>query len=219
MATNQFENSRITEGTMRPGAQHDGAALNESSAISRDDVRDGVAEPQISNMIAEGSPTSRESALKMAEPAGTRRLYAASKLIGDHVQNLAGEELGKIEELMVDTRSGRVGYAVLSFGGFLGFGEKRFPVPWHALRIDPGKNEIVLDMDRATLERAPNFHNEDWSNMADPAFGEEVHKHYGKTPYWEHVTDAGDFTGGEHTVDRSREYETTSTYNNSESRR
>ena len=213
MATNQFENSRIAEGTMRTGAQHDGAALNESSAVSRDDARDGYAEPEVSNMIAEGGPSPLESNLRSREGADTRQLFAASTLLGERVRNLAGEELGNIEELMVDLASGRIVYAVLSFGGFLGFGSKRFPVPWNALRSDRGAHDIVLDTDRATLERAPNFDREKWPDMANPEFEKDVHSHYAKESRWEHtVTDAGDFTGGEHSRDRSREYETTTSY-------
>jgi sporulation protein YlmC with PRC-barrel domain len=213
MATNQFENSRVSEGTLRTGAQHDGNALNESSAVSRDDVRDGFAEPEISSMIAEGGPAPGEGNLPIPEGPGTSRLFAASTLLGERVRNLAGEELGNIEELMVDLTSGRIAYAVLSFGGFLGFGSKRFPVPWNALRSDRGAHEIVLDTDRETLERAPHFDREKWPDMANPAFEKEVHGHYASESRWEHtVTDAGDFTGGEHTKDRSREYETTTSY-------
>jgi len=178
MATNQFENSRISEGTLRRGAQHDGNALNESSAVSRDDVRDGFADPQISNMIAEGSPASQESSLQPAEGAGTKRLFSASTLLGERVRNLAGEEPGNIEELMVELTSGRIAYAVLSFGGFAGFGAKLFPVPWNALRTDRGPHEIVLDMDFGNLASAPHFDLETWPDMANQAFEKEVHGHY-----------------------------------------
>jgi hypothetical protein len=137
----------------------------------------------------------------------------ASTLTGDRVRNGAGEDLGKIENIMIDLPSGRVAYAVLSFGGFLGLGDKLFAVPWNAMRIDEGEHEFVLDVDRKTLENAPGFDKNNWPDMADPAFGNNVYAHYGKTPYWVHdVTDAGDYVGDDAQRNRSMEYEPTVGY-------
>jgi sporulation protein YlmC with PRC-barrel domain len=178
MPTNQFENSRVAEGTLQLGAQHDGKASNESIAVSRDDVRDGFAEPQVS----------REGYVPATEHRGTRRVLAASTLAGDRVRNPAGEDLGSIDEIMLDLESGRVAYAVLSFGGFLGIGNKLFAVPWSALRIDQGEHKFILDVEGGTLENAPGFDKDNWPDMSDPAFGAEVHRHYGEVPYWERST-------------------------------
>jgi sporulation protein YlmC with PRC-barrel domain len=115
-----------------------------------------------------------------------RRLSPASTLLGDHVRNPAGEELGNIEEIMLDPESGCIAYAVLSFGGFLGISQKRFPVPWAALHVDEGEHDFVLDMDRKTLEGAPDFDKDDWPDMADPAFARVIHTHYCRQPCWEH---------------------------------
>jgi sporulation protein YlmC with PRC-barrel domain len=203
MATNQFENSRVADSTLQPGAQHDGTAFNESKAISRDDVRDGVAPPE----------DAREGAFPTTARPRTRRILTASTLTGDRVRNPAGDNLGSIEEIMLDLESGRIAYAVLSFGGFLGIGDKLFAVPWSTLRVDQGEHEFVLDIDRAALEKAPGFDKDNWPDMADPAFGREIHQHCGQTPYWEHtVTDAGDFTGERNVADRSRESEPTIGY-------
>jgi sporulation protein YlmC with PRC-barrel domain len=140
-------------------------------------------------------------------------VLAASTLTGDRVRNSNGEDLGSIEEIMIDLSSGRVAYAVLSFGGFLGIGDKLFAIPWNALRVDQGEHEFILDVDRKTLESAPGFDKDNWPDMADQTFGRDVHKHYGQTPYWEHsVTDAGDFTGDEYPTDRSEEFERTEGY-------
>jgi sporulation protein YlmC with PRC-barrel domain len=142
-----------------------------------------------------------------------RRVLAASKLEGDRVRNPAGEDLGKIEEIMIDLASGRVAYAVLSFGGVLGIGDKLFAIPWGALRIDEGEHLFVLDTDRATLENAPGFDKHSWPDMADPAFAASVHEHYGRTPFWEHdLTDAGDYVGDNRQSNRSIEYEPTVGY-------
>jgi sporulation protein YlmC with PRC-barrel domain len=112
------------------------------------------------------------------------RVLSAGSLAGDRVRNSQGEDLGKIEEIMIDIHSGRVAYAVLSFGGFLGMGNKLFAVPWHSLTVDLENKEFILDVPRETLENAPGFDKSDWPDMADPDWGAQVHKHYGRTPYW-----------------------------------
>jgi sporulation protein YlmC with PRC-barrel domain len=119
------------------------------------------------------------------ERVHNKRVLSASSLAGDRVRNNAGEDLGKIEEIMIDIHSGRVAYAVLSFGGFLGMGNKLFAVPWHALAVDLSNHEFVLDVSRETLENAPGFDKSDWPDMADPDWGAQIHRHYGRTPYWE----------------------------------
>jgi sporulation protein YlmC with PRC-barrel domain len=119
------------------------------------------------------------------ERVHNRRVLSAGSLSGDRVRNNAGEDLGKIEEIMIDIHGGRVAYAVLSFGGFLGMGNKLFAVPWHALTVDLDNHEFVLDVGRETLENAPGFDKSDWPDMADPDWGAQIHRHYGRTPYWE----------------------------------
>jgi sporulation protein YlmC with PRC-barrel domain len=114
-----------------------------------------------------------------------QRVLSASSLAGDRVRNNAGEDLGKIEEIMIDIHSGRVAYAVLSFGGFLGMGNKLFAVPWGSLTVDLDNKEFVFDVSRETLENAPGFDKDDWPDMADPDWGAQIHSHYGRTPYWE----------------------------------
>ncbi len=115
----------------------------------------------------------------------TRRVLSASTLAGDRVRNSAGEDLGKIEELMIDIPSGRIAYAVLSFGGFLGMGNKLFAVPWESLTVDEANHEIVMNVDKQTLENAPGFDKDNWPDMADPNWGNQVYSHYGKKPYWD----------------------------------
>lgn len=108
----------------------------------------------------------------------------ANTLIGDRVRNNEGEDLGTIEELMIDLDNGRIVYVVLSFGGILGIGDKLFAIPWNAMSLDPDDNEMVLDLEREMLENAPGFDKEHWPAMADRDWGEQVHNHYGYTPYW-----------------------------------
>jgi sporulation protein YlmC with PRC-barrel domain len=114
-----------------------------------------------------------------------RRVMGASTLNGDKVVNKAGEDVGKIDEIMIDTPTGRVAYAVLSFGGFLGMGDKLFAIPWSRLSLDEGRKVFVLDVDRATLEKAPGFDKDNWPDMADHAWGNRIYTYYGSRPYWE----------------------------------
>ncbi len=110
-------------------------------------------------------------------------LMGADTLVGNDVFNKQGEDLGDIKEIMLDMRSGRVGYAVLSFGGFLGMGEKLFAVPWNALTLDTENKRFVLNVDNERLKQAPGFNKEKWPDMADQAWAKEIHSYYGTEPY------------------------------------
>lgn len=110
-------------------------------------------------------------------------LMGANTLVGNDVYNHKEEDVGDIKEIMLDLRSGRVGYAVLSFGGFLGMGEKLFAVPWEALTLDTKNKRFVLNVEKDRLEHAPGFNKDKWPNMADQAWVNEVHSYYGTKPY------------------------------------
>lgn len=114
-----------------------------------------------------------------------RRVMAAGTLAGDRVRNSAGEDLGKIEEIMIDVPTGRVAYVVLSFGGFLGMGDKLFALPWDALQLNEDEHEFILNVDKVTLENAPGFDQDNWPDMADQDWGSQIHRHYSSKPYWE----------------------------------
>jgi hypothetical protein len=109
-------------------------------------------------------------------------LMGADTLIGDSVVNAQEEDLGDIKEIMLDMRTGQVAYAVLSFGGFLGMGEKLFAVPWQALHLDTVNKRFVLDVDKQRLQNAPGFDPDRWPDMSDATWAEEVHTFYGTTP-------------------------------------
>jgi len=123
-----------------------------------------------------------------------RSVLAASTLAGDSVRNAAGEDLGKIDEIMIYIPSGRVAYAVLSFGGFLGMGNKLFAVPWSALKVDEDEKCFILNVDRQTIEQAPGFDKDNWPDMSDTSFGTEISSYYKVSPYWE--TSEKTFKGG-----------------------
>ncbi|CAN5836400.1 hypothetical protein BH20GEM1_BH20GEM1_14580 [soil metagenome] len=115
----------------------------------------------------------------------TPRTLSATTMIGDKVVNGYGEDLGKIEELMIDLETSRVAYAVLSFGGLLGIGDKLFAIPLEALRLDAENHRFVLDVDRERLEQAPGFDKDEWPKADDLEYRTEIFAFYGHDTYWE----------------------------------
>jgi sporulation protein YlmC with PRC-barrel domain len=112
-------------------------------------------------------------------------VLSTSAIIGDSVVNRTGESLGKIEELMLDLEKGRVAYAVLSFGGVLGMGEKLFAIPFEALKLDATREHFTLDVDKDKMRNAPGFDKKNPPMASDRTWGAEVYKFYGYKPYWQ----------------------------------
>lgn len=110
---------------------------------------------------------------------------SASTLTGTTVRNRQGETLGDIKDFMLDPENGRVMYAVLDFGGFLGIGDKYFAVPMEAFSIDTGREELVLDVTKDTLENAPGFDKNNWPSTPDLSFVESVYDFYGQREAWQ----------------------------------
>lgn len=119
----------------------------------------------------------RSSAYTNQGPGPT--LMGAKTLIGNDVYNLQNEDIGDIKEIMLHVSSGRVEYAVLSFGSFLGLGEKLFAVPWSALKLDTVNKRFTLDMSKERLQDAPGFDKDDWPDFADESFVSNLHSYYG----------------------------------------
>lgn len=111
-------------------------------------------------------------------------IMAADTLEGDDVVNSKGEDLGEIKDIMVDVRSGRVAYAVLSSGGFLGMGDKLFAIPWSALTLDADHKCFILDVEKEKLQQAPGFDKDHWPSMADTVWAQQVHDYFGQKTYW-----------------------------------
>ena len=114
-----------------------------------------------------------------------QKVLPVSTLMGFRVINPAGDDLGKIEDVAIDMAAGRIAYAVLSFGGFLGFGSKHFALPWEALRLSSAEEAFILHVDRTVLEKAPGFDKDQWPEMADRQWGAGIYSHFGYRPYWE----------------------------------
>ena len=108
-----------------------------------------------------------------------QQVLGANSLIGSDVYSQNNEDLGNIREIMLDIYSGKVCYAVMSHGGFLGIGEKLFAVPWQALKLDVEHKRYVLDVDATKLDAAPSFDKDHWPNMADEKWADGVHSFFG----------------------------------------
>ena len=108
----------------------------------------------------------------------TGSLIAASKVNGTSVYNRSGESLGSIYDVMINKVSGQVAYAVMSFGGFLGIGERYHPLPWQSLTYDTSLGGYVVDVNRDKLEKAPSY-GRDETPWSDPAYGRRVSDYYG----------------------------------------
>jgi len=106
-------------------------------------------------------------------------LMGADTLLGNDVYNKAGDDLGDIKEFMLEMDSGKIAYAVLSFGGLMGMGDKLFAVPWAALQLDTANKRFTLDVQKDTLKDAPGFNKDRWPAMSDKTWASGVHKFYG----------------------------------------
>ena len=92
---------------------------------------------------------------------------SSSSLIGDSVKNPQGEDLGSVEEIMIDLSSGSVAYVVLSAGGVLGMGDSYFAIPWQMVSVDTDDHALVVDIDKDTVENAPGFDKDNWPGTGE----------------------------------------------------
>jgi hypothetical protein len=111
--------------------------------------------------------------------------WQGSQIIGAKVEDPSGKNIGKIEDVMVDA-SGRMPFAVLSFGGFMGVGEKWYAVPWNAMHVERDRDSqdvkrIVMDVSKDTLDRAPSFTKERWPDTRDSQWTRDTQKYWSDT--------------------------------------
>ena len=109
------------------------------------------------------------------------QLISSEDVEGTDVYGVDGKKVGDIDHLMIDKVSGRVTYAVISFGGFLGLGHSHYPVPWAALKYDPKLGGYITGITEEKLKDAPAFSDDAWS---DRNWEAQVHRHYNAPPYW-----------------------------------
>lgn len=117
-----------------------------------------------------------QAALEQSE---TSTLISADKVKGTHIYNSAGEHLGEIETVMIDKASGKIAYAVVTFGGFLGMGGSRYALPWQILRYDSSEQGYVIDVADDILRSTPVLRD-----YADRMWGTQLHEHFRVPPYW-----------------------------------
>lgn len=125
----------------------------------------------------------------------TPNLLSSTSLTGTDVRNPQGEDLGEIKDLMIDLDDGHIAYAVLSFGGFLGLGDKLFALPWDMLTVDTENECFVVNITKDKLEDAPGFDKHNWPQHEDMTFVDRVYTHYGYEPYTQRRTRVGEPAG------------------------
>jgi hypothetical protein len=111
-------------------------------------------------------------------------LIASDRVEGTHVRRSNGDKIGSIERLMIDKVSGNVAYAVLSFGGFLGLGEKHLPIPWSKLKFDTIMQSYQVDISDEELAKAPSYAADKDFDWGDRTSERELHDYYKARPYW-----------------------------------
>jgi sporulation protein YlmC with PRC-barrel domain len=136
--------------------------------------------------------TPQERAMTQAQPV--TNILKISDVIGQNVENPQGDNLGEINDVVVDPSDGHIAYAVLEAGGFLGLGEKFFAIPWRAFQTvadddkdkdDKGEiDKLILNVDKDRMQNAPGFDKDNWPNMADAEWGQTVHSYYKQDDYW-----------------------------------
>ena len=107
-------------------------------------------------------------------------IIAADQVEGTNVYNVAGDKLGTVDDIMIDKQSGKVCYAIMSFGGFLGLGESYHPLPWQKLTYDTDKGGFVVELSRQQLEGAPYYDKRDYQWTTE--YGRKVNDYYGIPP-------------------------------------
>jgi len=112
----------------------------------------------------------------------TSNLISSEKVRGTEVYGRNGEHLGEVEHLMVDKHSGKVAYAVVAFGGFLGLGGERRALPWQVLSYDFDLDGYVVGAENDVLRNAPMGGGD--REYDDREWRDRVYSHFGVAPYW-----------------------------------
>lgn len=133
-----------------------------------------------------------------------------SQVIGMNAYNEEGKNVGTVKDIVIDAQSGKVRYAALSVGGFLGINDKMFAIPWTAFEVrpregDPKEHLLVLNVTKAQLEKAPGFHEETWPNFGDAAYTKSLDDYYGTK---NRATDRVDTSPRKRTTDREKNTDT-----------
>jgi sporulation protein YlmC with PRC-barrel domain len=112
-------------------------------------------------------------------------LLSAGSIIGDRVTNPDGDDLGRIEEFMIDLNGGHVAYVIVSLAEVVEAGDKLVPVPWGTLRRSADNAQFILEVEKDALAHAPRFGKENWPDMSDARWGAQIYRYFHHAPYWE----------------------------------
>lgn len=112
----------------------------------------------------------------------SNQIVNADDMVGVEIRNPQNEKLGKIEAIMLDKMQGKITYVVLSYGGFLGMGDKLFAIPWSMFSYDHFNDMFMLAMDKETLEKSPGFDKDNWPDMSSPLWSSSIHNYYDINP-------------------------------------
>lgn len=175
---NELDDGRVTLGSSSSGSRYD----SDDSKTNMDEKLTGRTPDSLRD--SENRVLSGVAGGASGDGPGPQ-VMAADTLTGDDVVNAAGDNLGQVESIMLDVPGGRIAYAVLSFGGFLGMGDKLFAIPWNALKLDTENHCFVLNIDKEQLRNAPGFDKDHWPSMADQQWASQIHSYYGSRPYWD----------------------------------
>lgn len=153
--------------------------MGSSSSLRNDDHLVGTLNrqptPRVSMSESEHRPASKRDSV----------LLGTTALCGDIVYDVAGKFLGEIKEIVLDLHSGRVAYALVVVGGFLGIGRRLFAVPWSTITVDRAYQRCTINVDLVRLIDAPSLDGDLLSRMADQSWAQQVHTYFGCKPYWE----------------------------------
>lgn len=142
------------------------AAFAQDETQLMQDRESSSPQQEAEESTAPPSATTSQPSTQQDERAATSgkepHILKASEVIGYTVKDREGQELGEIAELVIDPQSGRIAYAALSTGGFLGMGDKLFAVPWESMKLMPEEQSFTLNIARETLERSPGFDKDNW---------------------------------------------------------
>jgi sporulation protein YlmC with PRC-barrel domain len=129
-------------------------------------------------LLVGADPVQPKASLDKVDKVTQSHSVRASKVIGMEVRNEKGEKLGKVHDIVLDTHSAKVRYAAVSFGGFLGLGDKLFAVPWNSLDTRRGKDAddyyFVMAADPKTLKNSPGFDKDHWPDFGDSKYTNQI---------------------------------------------
>ena len=136
-----------------------GAVMAESGKTTRAEIKEAVMTPQVASA----------------------RDARASKVIGQHVRDMQGQRIGKVQDLVIDVTGDRVQYVVLSFGGVMGVGDKLFAFPTSQFRNPHTSGDLVADVTKDSLKKAPGFDRLKWPDFGDKTYREQIDRYFGTT--------------------------------------